>query len=437
MRKGFIFNQNLCVGCSACDAACILENGWNFHPRTVYKFNHEALPSVPIINLSMACNHCELPSCQLSCPVNALLKDSVSGAILIDENKCIGCSYCQWNCPYDAPKSDPVSRLFGKCNLCFSLLAEGGLPACASACPTGALEYNEIPVTPDNRWLAFFPQKNLDPSIFIPEKKKSTPLRIVPEEIFDTDCNNNKQEKSILGEWSLVVFSFLATISVSFTGTSLLTGNLDSSRMPLILILLAGIFSVFHLGKKLRAWSAVLNFFNSPLSREIVFYLVYLLLSFMAIFSNSTGIIVASSATGAILLLAIDSVYAVPDHRRVSFHSGQTFITGLLMISFFAGLKPAFIFLALIKLITGIYKLYKEGERQTQFGLRFLRLAILTITCICLITGVSYPDPVVSVLFITGELADRILFYFDFEPLNINTLITRHFNIIRNEKKKD
>ena len=33
MRKGFIFNHNRCVGCNACNAACILENGWDVHPR--------------------------------------------------------------------------------------------------------------------------------------------------------------------------------------------------------------------------------------------------------------------------------------------------------------------------------------------------------------------------------------------------------------------
>ena len=67
-------------------------------------FNSEAKHLFPVINLSLACNHCESAVCMEGCPASAYSRETLTGAILLDEKKCIGCRYCQWNCPYDAPK---------------------------------------------------------------------------------------------------------------------------------------------------------------------------------------------------------------------------------------------------------------------------------------------------------------------------------------------
>lgn len=92
MRRGFIFNHDLCVGCHACSAACILENNWNIKSRTLYQLNQEALVPVPVLNLSMACNHCEKPSCLEGCPAGAFYRDETTAAVLIDGQKCMGCN---------------------------------------------------------------------------------------------------------------------------------------------------------------------------------------------------------------------------------------------------------------------------------------------------------------------------------------------------------
>jgi hypothetical protein len=49
----------------------------------------------------------------------------------------------------------------------------------------------------------------------------------------------------------------------------------------------------------------------------------------------------------------------------------------------------------------------------------------------------SLPENFIIILFLTGELFDRILFYIDFTPVNINSLIEEQFNIDRDEKKSD
>src|SRR5512133_736522 len=102
MRKGFIVNTSKCVDCKACSAACIIENGWMVKPRNIYTYNSTAEQLFSLINLSLACNHCESAACMDGCPASAYSRDLVTGAVILDEKKCIGCRYCQWNCPYDA-----------------------------------------------------------------------------------------------------------------------------------------------------------------------------------------------------------------------------------------------------------------------------------------------------------------------------------------------
>ncbi len=424
MRKGFIFFQNRCVDCGACIASCILENGWKFQPRTIYRINPEASPYSAILNLSMACNHCEKPACLTNCPAVAYSRDPDTNAIIVHEEKCLGCNYCKWNCPYDAPKTDPVSGLIGKCNLCLSAIKEGLMPACSSSCPTGALSYGEIAEATVSDWPERSLQKRLKPAVEIRTLSEVSRLRIVPEELFDPGYSVPKQiEKNISGEWSLIAFSFLLTLSVSLFISALIVGKLPVFKLILPLLILSGLFSLFHLKRKLRAWRSILNIVRSPLSREIAFYLVYLFISAWALLSETPGIILAASVTGLVLLAVIDMVYTVPDNRaKIILHSGQAFLTGLLMASFFSGLIYPFLFIAAIKIISVIYNIYSARDNLSQPGLRFLRTALLLISGTSLFTGISYPGAVISIIFITGELIDRILFYLDFEPVNIKSM---------------
>lgn len=427
MRKGFIFSQNRCVDCGACIASCILENGWKFQPRTIYRINPEASPYAAVLNLSMACNHCENPACLTGCPAAAYSRDHDTNAIIINEEKCLGCDYCKWNCPYDAPKSDPASGLIGKCNLCLPAIKEGLMPACASACPTGALCYDSISEVSGSNWPDWPLQNKLNPALEIRAVSDDSRLRIVPEELFSSGCSATIQnEKNISGEWSLIAFSFLATLSVSLLISAFTGGRLPDIKLILPLIILSGIFSLFHLKRKLRAWRSILNIAHSPLSREIAFYLVYLFISAGALISGTPGLILAASVTGLVLLAVIDMVYTFPDRRaKIIFHSGQTFLTGLLMVSFFSGLIYPFLFISAIKIISAIYNVYNVRERLTQPVLRFIRLALLLISGGSLFSGFSYPGAVISIIFIAGELIDRVLFYMDFEPVNIKSINQR------------
>ena len=438
MRKGFIFDYNKCVNCNACTAACVLENGWNVHPRNIYTYNYEAEIVLPVINLSLACNHCESAVCMEGCPTSALSRNIVTGAVIIDESKCIGCRYCQWNCPYDAPKFESESKTVVKCNLCYSELIAGGQPACSSSCPTGALSFGLLSESGSSASLNWFPDKKLNPAIEFTNVQSRSPLKIIPENAFaQIETKSEHTTRSITSDISLLLFSFLSTLSVATLISSFIKGEFPEKMTFIPVLLLAGFISLFHLGRKSRSWRAISNFKTSPLSREISFFITYAVFSVITTFFHIPFLILISSIAGLIFLAMIDSVYLYSDRRKsIMFHSGQTFLSALLMISFFSGIILPFVFIALLKLISLIYNLViKQGGNV--FNLRFIRIAFLFIPAISLISNNFHIELSIVIIFVAGELFDRILFYIDYNPLNINILIREQINYDRDEKKRN
>jgi Fe-S-cluster-containing dehydrogenase component/DMSO reductase anchor subunit len=436
MRKGFIFNHNKCVDCNACTAACILANGWQVRARNIYTYNSNAESILPVINLSLACNHCESAICMAGCPTSALSRDENSGAIIVDEIKCIGCRYCQWNCPYDAPKFDPESRIIVKCNLCYTELITGGNPACSSACPTGALSYGQLSESCSSGSPGWFPEKRLNPAIEFTSAQKKNALIIIPENAFSQkQTKSESPKKSIANEVSLLLFSFLSTFSVATLISSFIEGKYPEKIFFIPVLVLAGLISVTHLGRITRSWRSVSNIRTSPLSHEILMFITYAVLSTIAIFLHFPVLIIIASFAGLIFMVVIDSVYIFSDKRKsVILHSGQTFISVLLMVSFFSGIILPFIFIALIKLVSSTYNLVNKPGNL--LNLRFVRIAFLLVPAMSLVSHNFHDELSIIIIFMVGELFDRILFYIDFNPLNINILIAEQINNDRDEKKR-
>lgn len=156
-QKAFYFNASACNGCKACVIACKSENnlpvGINW--RRVYQYGGGTwIPSpsdrtlmVPsglfVYAVSIACMHCQIPLCADVCPASAITKRA-DGVVLIDTDKCIGCRYCEWACPYGAPQFNAEAGVMTKCDFCFDLLDEGDVPFCTAACVMRALEFGEL-----------------------------------------------------------------------------------------------------------------------------------------------------------------------------------------------------------------------------------------------------------------------------------------------------
>ena len=139
-QKILFTNENKCVGCRACELACSF-----YH----YKENNPARALVRVVNLEdklkdvpVVCRHCKKAPCMEVCPANAIQRDKNTGAVKINQEKCIGCRVCIAACPFSIIVVDPKTNNVTKCDLC------DGDPRCAKVCPTKAIIYARTDVGP-------------------------------------------------------------------------------------------------------------------------------------------------------------------------------------------------------------------------------------------------------------------------------------------------
>ncbi|MGA2985502.1 MAG: 4Fe-4S dicluster domain-containing protein [Terriglobia bacterium] len=192
-RYGFVIDLDRCTGCGACMVACAAEN--NVPPAPARATPRTGLTPMLVHKVSngmegaarreafipIACMHCgnETP-CVAVCPQQAVEVDKATGIVVQMPQRCLGCRYCMAACAYHARYFNwwdpawPVGmekslnpgvavRMRGvveKCNLCPARLhsaqekaAAAGrkeidpadyIPACAEACPTGAILFGNL-----------------------------------------------------------------------------------------------------------------------------------------------------------------------------------------------------------------------------------------------------------------------------------------------------
>jgi DMSO reductase iron-sulfur subunit len=144
-RLGFYVDAKRCIGCYTCAMACKnqyhQENGvvW----RDLYDLKEGIYPHRERAFYSLACNHCENPTCLEVCPVIAYYKRD-DGIVVHEQDKCIGCGNCIRSCPYGAPRYNPVEKRAEKCSLCWQRIDADLLPACVLSCPTDALQLIDL-----------------------------------------------------------------------------------------------------------------------------------------------------------------------------------------------------------------------------------------------------------------------------------------------------
>jgi molybdopterin-containing oxidoreductase family iron-sulfur binding subunit len=186
-RWGMVIDLDLCTGCSACVAACYIENNIPVVGKVEHLRGREMswLRIEPYYNnparpefVPMLCQQCDNAPCETVCPVFATYHNP-EGLNAQVYNRCVGTRYCANNCPYkvrrfnwfDRSDSLPLYRVSSpdlsvrpkgvmeKCTFCIQriryvkdrakdekrLIQDGEvIPACAQTCPTGAITFGNL-----------------------------------------------------------------------------------------------------------------------------------------------------------------------------------------------------------------------------------------------------------------------------------------------------
>lgn len=148
LAKSIVVDVHKCTGCRTCEMACSLIHDGKCGPELsrvrVVKWEAQGI-SVPV-----TCAGCTKPYCMLVCPVGAISEKAETGALVVDESKCIGCRACTMACPFGHAGFHLEKKKAIKCDLC------DGDPACARFCPSGAISYASVSQSLMNKRREFF-----------------------------------------------------------------------------------------------------------------------------------------------------------------------------------------------------------------------------------------------------------------------------------------
>ncbi|MTH45898.1 formate-dependent uric acid utilization protein AegA [Intestinirhabdus alba] len=142
MNRFIMANSQQCLGCHACEVACVMAHNGEQHVLESRYFQ----PRIAVIKnqhqrSAVTCRHCEDAPCARSCPEEAIFR--LNDSVQVDGQRCIGCKSCVVACPFGtmqivvAPVAkERLKATAHKCDLCHGRAAG---PACVENCPTDAL----------------------------------------------------------------------------------------------------------------------------------------------------------------------------------------------------------------------------------------------------------------------------------------------------------
>lgn len=283
-QYSFEVDLDKCTGCKACVSACHTLNGLDTNElwRTVGLLHGGTTDMPTQQTVTTSCHHCVDPACMNGCPVNAYEKDPVTGIVKHLDDQCFGCQYCTLMCPYDAPKFSAERGIVRKCDMCSDRLAHDEAPACVQACPNEAIairiveQAEAIQTSEAGMFLPGAPA----PDHTVPTTTYKT-ARALPHNLLPADFYATRPEHPHLPLVGLLTLSQLAVGVILVKGfIEQITGapapeSMHQTAMAALLTVVALGVGVFHLGRPLLAWRAVLNIRTSWFSREALIFGIF------------------------------------------------------------------------------------------------------------------------------------------------------------------
>ena len=149
MRGTIFVNPDRCVACSRCVLECTIKHSKSGDFLAAMSETPVPRPRVSLrplgeYSVPVQCRHCENAQCIAVCPTGAMHRLGKEGPVLIDESLCVGCRSCQIVCHFGVPKVADQGKTIYKCDQCIDRLDNDQLPACVSACHTGALIFKRV-----------------------------------------------------------------------------------------------------------------------------------------------------------------------------------------------------------------------------------------------------------------------------------------------------
>jgi formate dehydrogenase iron-sulfur subunit len=305
-QYAFAVDLDQCSGCKACVTACHRLNGLDDGEafRTVGTLVGTVVPeadnrevALDMRNLAVApearpelepwqqtvttaCHHCADPACLNGCPVDAYEKDPETGIVRHLDDQCIGCRYCTLMCPYEVPRYNDARGIVRKCDLCADRLAEGEAPACVQACPTSAISVTIVDVADvvaaavgEAALVPAAPASRLTVPTTQYRSSRPLPAGALPADHLTVAPGHAHPPLTVmLVLTQMAIGAFVADLVLRRIAVPELAESVRpvSAGAALAVGLLALGASVFHLGRPLYAWRALLGLRHSWMSREVL-----------------------------------------------------------------------------------------------------------------------------------------------------------------------
>lgn len=127
-------DPDICNGCRLCEMICALRTTGSVISPTKARIRVVKRETLGV-DVPMVCRQCEDPPCRNVCPANAITVNPKTSAIMVLEDRCIGCRECMLACPFGAISFDDDKRVCVICDLC------DGDPQCVKICLWDAIRY--------------------------------------------------------------------------------------------------------------------------------------------------------------------------------------------------------------------------------------------------------------------------------------------------------